>query len=249
MHSFHKVIIQLNVILMAVLFTGLPKDIFGQKLQSTESTEGEVGFFCNFKEQDNRAFYAQFLYIWWFNKYIGCSAGAMVLKAKQLTGNFHGSWTVGDTYYTFSNPLIHLNAVGEFRVAVPLVWKFGLTLNARFMFEPIPLDVISYEVYPDMKPVGNHTQDGFTYTIYDSDKVSHEYHYVFTRFNLSGIINAGLYFDYKKLRITLGYGRGSYDAYNSYRYATIDGHSMAEHAPPSSSRYISNVFLSLTIFN
>jgi hypothetical protein len=193
--------------------------------------EGEVGFYYNPTENgDNNAGYAQFLYTWWFNKYIGCSAGGMVLKAKQLFGNFYGGWTVGDKEYTFSNPVLHLNAIGEFRVAVPLVWKFGFALNARLMFEPVPVDVISYEIH-------------------QGDKVFPKSHYVFTRFNLSGIINAGLYFDYKKIRISLGYGRGSYDAYNSYRYASIDGHNLAEHVLSSNSRYIHNVFLSLTVFD
>jgi hypothetical protein len=216
---------------MAALFTGLPKFAFAQK---QESLDAEIGFYYKNGGNDygNGALYAQVLYTWWFNKYIGCSAGAMVLKGHQLTSNFSGSWTDGDKFYSFNNPILHVNAVGEFRVAVPLVWKFGLALNARFMFSPMPLDKISAQMYQ-----GGLVKDKSTY--------------IYTKFNLNGIINAGLYFDFRRnnigARISLGYGIGSYDVYNTFRHATIDGHSLTEHIP-TSSRYIHNVFLSLTIF-
>jgi len=76
--SFYKIIISTIAILLAVLFTGLPKIAFSQGLRSME---GEVGFYYNpTTDGNNNAGYAQFLYTWWFNKYVGCSAGGMVLK-------------------------------------------------------------------------------------------------------------------------------------------------------------------------
>ena len=194
---------------------------------------------------EGRAWYLQFIHTWWLNKYIGCSVGGMFIKGSKISS----SWTDGDKYYSFDDSPFHINAVGELKVAVPLVWKFGFTLNARFMFSPIPIDVISYSIYQERGNI-NHTTDGFSYTT--RDKIADKSHYLFTRFNLGGIVNAGLYFDIRNkdggIRISLGYGRGSYDVYNSVRHAKIDGHSLSENIRSSNNRYIHNVFLSLTVF-
>jgi len=231
-YSFHQIIITLTAMLMVALFTGLPKPAFSQ----SHSVEGEIGFYYNYNGDDygdgydytgysNGAGYIQFLYTWWLNKYVGGSAGVMFVRGVEMSN----SWTVEDKWYTFDKRIYQVNGVGEVKVSLPVVWRFGLTLNARFMFEPIPFEVIPYQVY-------------------QGDKVKSDSHYVYTRFNLSGIINAGLYFDYKHLRFSLGYGRGSYDTYNTYKYASIDGHNLSEHIPRNSSRYIHNLFLSVTVF-
>ncbi|MDR0296233.1 MAG: hypothetical protein LBH91_08710 [Prevotellaceae bacterium] len=254
-HSIYK--ITLTAILLVALFTGLPKNALAQK---QESMEGEFGIYYNVydgyyttsdgekhKERlcEGRAWYLQFIYTWWLNKYIGCSAGGMFIKGSKISS----SWTDGDKYYSFDDSPFHINAVGEFRVALPLVWKFGLTLNVRLMFSPIPIDVISYSVYQGMGKI-NHTTEDFPYAT--RHKISDKSHYLFTRFNLGGIVNAGLYFDIRGkdrgARITLGYGIGSYDIYNSVRLAKTDGHSLAEHIPSSRRRYIHNVFICLTVF-
>jgi len=233
-HSFYK--ITLMATLLVALFTGLPKFAFAQE---QTSTEGEFGIYFNtygyyttpdgetHKDRtcEGRAWYLQFIHTWWLNKYISCSAGGMFIKGSKISS----SWTNGDKYYSFDDSPFHINAVGELRIAVPLVWKFGLTLNARLMFSPIPIDVISY-------------------SIHQGDKVFNKSHYLFTRFNLGGVVNAGLYINVLGCRITLGYGRGSYDVYNSVRRAKIDGHRLSENIRSSNNRYIHNVFLSLTVF-
>jgi hypothetical protein len=149
----------------------------------------------------------------------------MLLRGPEISN----SWTQGDKYYTFDNRIFKINAVGEIKLSLPLVWRFGLSLNARFMFEPLPFAFISYDVY-------------------QGKEVKYETHSLYTKFNLGGIINAGVYFDNDTIRISAGYGRGSYDVYNSYRRATIDGHNMKQHIPLNSNRYIHNVFLSFAVY-
>jgi len=244
-------------LIAALVFTGLPKVAFAQEQESLkwevelpdevtnytkkrQSTEGEFGIYFNHYNYglvetdgynyyvagcEGRAWYLQFVHTWWLNKYIGCSAGGMFIRGSKISS----SWTDGDKYYSFDGSPFHINAIGELRVAVPLVWKFGFTLNARIMFSPIPIDVISY-------------------SINQGDKVFQKSHYLFTRFNLGGVVNAGLYINVLGGRITLGYGRGSYDVYNSVRIAKIDGHRLSEDIKSSNNRYIHNVFLNLTMF-
>jgi len=240
--SFHKIIIIFTAMLLAVLFTGLPKQALSQKRQSIE---GEGGIFFNSYENEceGRAFYAQFVYTWWLNKYTGLSAGGMFVKGNKLSS----FWPAGDKYYTFDDSNIHLNAVGEVKLSLPIVGRFGFLVNARLMFEPFPFDVISYEIYSDVTTITATTVE-FPYIINKGNKVERNSRYLFTKFNLSGIINVGLYYDNNTIRISAGYGRGAYDVYNSYKRATIDGHNLEQHIPPNSSRYINNVFLALAVY-
>lgn len=152
-------------------------------------------------------------YNYWLNPYFGFSVGGMVLHSKiDLTFK---SPKEDKVYYNIDDTsIINFNGILGLKLSTPIIGRFGLMSDFKFVFEPIPFNAFSIDKnFYDIS--GNLTNS------------KSKNRMIFTKFNPSYLLQLSVFDEIKKentrkLRLTLGVGVTNYNPYNTYYHAKVD---------------------------
>jgi hypothetical protein len=143
-------------------------------------------------------------YTRFLNPFVGLSVGLQGMKT-----NIEAYWSK----YSIEKNIFKLNGLISLSLYSPRINKLGFFADASFIFEALPF------AFP-------------TITENESGKIHNKT--VFTKFNPSYFLSAGIYFKLKPGMILLGINNSMYDTYVGYRNVEIQGESIASHIPGKS---------------
>ncbi|MBQ8656399.1 MAG: outer membrane beta-barrel protein [Prevotella sp.] len=159
-------------------------------------------------------------YNWFFGEHVMLSAGGGVLYNMMLDEN-EVIDSQSNVNYKSEKGTLHLTGALGITLS-QRVWRSnGVYVRGDFVFDLLPFESIGYKKR-DFNGNGEET---------NPSKL------VFTGFSPGVFGEAGVYHDFKKCRMFVGFGYGAYDLFHSYRHHSVHDLPMSYFAPDGDRYY------------
>lgn len=196
-------IIKTYFTLILIALIGLPVLCFGQKKSKTFDIEINVGYNV---VQDFTINYNASVSHWINPNKFAIITG---LGISTTYHDLNAPVKINEkTYSIDNNYTFRITGILGMEYLLPIIKKSGLLVNANFLFEPIPIDKASFNVWGS------------------NDKPKYKNKWVFTQFNPGLMLKTGYYFATtvfgSPIRMGVGIGASWQDGLKAYRLAKID---------------------------